>query len=147
MGINFQKAQLFLQDNHIGLPNHLINPLGQGMRVDSSSGIQKCDQQLKAGQPTIPSPAKILTDPPNQTKKAVFLVLPNKIKKSRNSELVEGMLAQTLTLNQEVGGKGKGHGRPTFGVTHLSRQAVKPTNPMRRSERQKKHSLQRDISQ
>ncbi|MPC71249.1 hypothetical protein E2C01_065521 [Portunus trituberculatus] len=51
------------------------------------------------------------------------------MKKSRNSELVEGMLARTLSLSKEISGEGKGHGRPTLGMTHLSRQAVKPTNP------------------
>ncbi|MPC54344.1 hypothetical protein E2C01_048254 [Portunus trituberculatus] len=90
------------------------------MRVDSSSGIRNCDQQPRAGQPTIPSPAKILMDCPNRTKKVVYLVLPGKIKKSRNSELVEGMLTWTLSLSQEIGDEGKGHGRPTYGVTHLS---------------------------
>ncbi|MPC24911.1 hypothetical protein E2C01_018005 [Portunus trituberculatus] len=69
-------------------------------------------------------------DCPNWTKKAVYLVLSDKIKKRRNSELVQGRLARTLSLSQETGGKGKGHGRPTLGVTHLSRQAVKPINPM-----------------
>ncbi|MPC59109.1 hypothetical protein E2C01_053124 [Portunus trituberculatus] len=111
------------------------------MRVDSSSGIQNCDQQPRAGQPTIPSPAKILTDCPNRIKKAVYLVLHDKIKKSRNSELVEGMLAWTLSLSQEIGGEGRGHGRPTFGVMQLSRQARKPTNLTSQSEHQKKHSL------
>ncbi|MPC48150.1 hypothetical protein E2C01_041917 [Portunus trituberculatus] len=111
------------------------------MRVDSSSGIRNCDQQPRAGRPTIPSPGKILMDCPNWTKKAVSLVLPNKIKKSRNSELIEGMLARTLSFSQEIGGEGKGHGRPTLGVTHLSRQAMKPTNPMSCCERQKKHGL------
>ncbi|MPC82570.1 hypothetical protein E2C01_077243 [Portunus trituberculatus] len=99
------------------------------MRVDSSSGIRNCDQQPRAGWPTIPSPVKILTDRPNQTKKVVYLVLLNKIKKSRNSELVEGMLARTLSLSQEIGSEGKGHGRPTLGVMHLSQQAMKPINP------------------
>ncbi|MPC57333.1 hypothetical protein E2C01_051311 [Portunus trituberculatus] len=67
-------------------------------------------------------------DRPNWTKKAVYLIFPDKIKKSRNSELVEGMLAQTPSLNQEIGGEGKAHGRSTLRVMHLSRQAVKPTN-------------------
>ncbi|MPC97673.1 hypothetical protein E2C01_092997 [Portunus trituberculatus] len=90
------------------------------MRVDSSSGIRNRDQQPRTCRPTIPCPAKILLDRQNRTKKAVYLILPDKIKKSRNSELVEGMLAQTLSLSQEIRGKGKGHGRPTFGVMHLS---------------------------
>ncbi|MPC82590.1 hypothetical protein E2C01_077265 [Portunus trituberculatus] len=60
------------------------------MRVDSSSGIRNCDQQPRAGQLTIPSPAKILTNCPNWTKKVVYLILPtNKVKKSRNCEFVE----------------------------------------------------------
>ncbi|MPC18293.1 hypothetical protein E2C01_011173 [Portunus trituberculatus] len=46
-------------------------------------------------------------DRPNQTKKAVYLVLPDKIKRSRNSELVEGMLARTLSLSQEIRDEGK----------------------------------------
>ncbi|MPC68492.1 hypothetical protein E2C01_062694 [Portunus trituberculatus] len=141
MGIHFQKARLLRRDTHIGPPNHLTNPLRQGMRVDSSSGIQNCDQQPRASPLTTPSPAKILTDHLNRTKKAVYLILPDKIKKSRNSELIEGMLARTQSLSQEIGGEGKGHGCPTFGVTHLNRQSVKPTNPTTRSERQKKHSL------
>ncbi|MPC75631.1 hypothetical protein E2C01_070024 [Portunus trituberculatus] len=100
------------------------------MKVDSSSGIQNHDQQPRVGQLTISSPAKIPMDRLNRTKKAVYLVLPDKIKKSRNSELIEGMQIRTLSLSQEIGGKGKGHGCPTFGVIHLSRQAVKPTNLM-----------------
>ncbi|MPC57666.1 hypothetical protein E2C01_051653 [Portunus trituberculatus] len=76
-----------------------------------------------------------------ETKKAVYLVLLDKIKKSRNSELIEGMLVRTQSLSQEIEGKGKSHGHPTFGVTHLSQQAVKPTNPTSQSERQKKHGL------
>ncbi|MPC64065.1 hypothetical protein E2C01_058175 [Portunus trituberculatus] len=89
MCVHFQKARLFLRDTHIDPPNYLTNPLRQGMRVDSSSGIQNCDQQPRAGRLTIPSPVKILTDCRNQTKKAVYLILPNKIKKSRNCEFVE----------------------------------------------------------
>ncbi|MPC59363.1 hypothetical protein E2C01_053381 [Portunus trituberculatus] len=92
----------------------------QSMRVDSSSGIQNHDQQPRAGRPTIPNPVRIFMDYPNRTKKAVYLILPDKINKSRNSELVEGMLAWTLSLSQEIGGEGKGHGCPTFEVTHLS---------------------------
>ncbi|MPC63237.1 hypothetical protein E2C01_057332 [Portunus trituberculatus] len=125
MCVHFQKARLLLRETRIGPPNHLTNPLRQGMRVDSSSGIQNYDQQPRAGRPTIPSPAKILADRPNWTKKAVYLVLPDKIKKSRNSELIEGMLAWTPNLSQEIGGKGKGQGRPTLEVT----QIMKPTNP------------------
>ncbi|MPC29431.1 hypothetical protein E2C01_022662 [Portunus trituberculatus] len=147
MSINFQKARLHLRGTHIGPPNHLTNPLRQGMRVDSSSEIRNRDQQPRAGQPTIPRPAKILMDCPNRKKKVIYLILPDKIKKSWNNELVEGTLARTLSLSQEIGAKGKGHGRPTFGVTHLSQQAVKPTNPTSRSERHKKHSLKRDVSQ
>ncbi|MPC63152.1 hypothetical protein E2C01_057246 [Portunus trituberculatus] len=88
MCVHFQKARL-LQDTHIGPPNYLTNSIIQGMRVNSSSGIQNCDQQPKAGRPTISSPAKILTDRPNWTKKTVYLILPNKIKKSKNCEFVK----------------------------------------------------------
>ncbi|MPC66684.1 hypothetical protein E2C01_060835 [Portunus trituberculatus] len=130
MGIHFQKVQLLLRDTHIGPLNHVTNPLRQGMRVDGLSGTRNRDQQPRVSQPTIPSPAKILTIRLNRTKKAVYLVLPDKIK-SRNSELVKGMLAWTLSLSQEIGDKGKGHGCPTLGLTHLSRQAVKPTTAMR----------------
>ncbi|MPC45251.1 hypothetical protein E2C01_038946 [Portunus trituberculatus] len=89
MCVHLQKARLLLRDTHIGPPNYLTNSLRQGMRVDSSSGIRNCDQRPRAGRLTIPSPAKILMDRPNRTKKAVYLILPNKIKKSRNCEFVE----------------------------------------------------------
>ncbi|MPC41876.1 hypothetical protein E2C01_035483 [Portunus trituberculatus] len=78
MCVHFQKAQLLLQDTRIGPPNHLTNPLRQGIRVDSSSGMRNRDQQPRAGRPTIPSPVKIFTDRLNWTKKVVYLVLPTK---------------------------------------------------------------------